>query len=112
RAHARPQSEIREGAAAWRRLPEPSDDTRPIVLDDEDAGAHGCRLEESMKRDRALIADPEALGELREDAADGRLGARAEHHAERAAARHEDATGDGLALDRRSEGDGAVSVHR
>ena len=63
-----------------------------------------------MKRDRAVIAQPDALGELREDSADGCLVSCSENHAKLSAARHEDASGYRLAFHRGAERDGARSI--
>src|SRR5439155_134077 len=78
----------------------------------EDGGGDRRRLQETVKRDRSRVAEPQALVELRQDPADRRLVARAEDHAELSALPDEDAPGYGLALDRGAEGDGALPVDR
>ena len=76
----------------------------------EDPGGDRRRLEVAMKGDRALIAQADPLGELREDAADGRVVSCSEHHAKASSARDEDPAGHRPAFHGGTEGDHSVAV--
>src|SRR5262249_39956272 len=111
RAQRGPETEVREGAAAWSRVAEPDDPTHAIV-DDVDGPGDRCALEHRVEGDGTRVVQRDPLRELRKDPAVRRVLAGADEHADPSTLPGEQTAGNGAALHHPAEDDEPLAVQR